>query len=233
MPIRSLALPTHLFARTTEARRTHARPISSPSHHAAIDRRLRLAALRLLLQNMPVGLVQPVVGFAASAVLRRHGAVTARFAPWAGAILMIAPVDLSHAFALELTPQAPRLRIATAEDSARATAVLRGPLCDLLDLLEGHADGDALFFARGLSIDGDVEAVVALRNALDDEAIDLLDDVLAALGPLASVARRLVVEVERAASLLAGSAAMLPPLFSSPIPNRGESPPRPAARRAT
>ena len=38
----------------------------------------------------------------------------------------------------------------------------------LLSLVDGEDDGDAAFFSRDLVIAGNTEAVVSLRNALDD-----------------------------------------------------------------
>lgn len=35
-------------------------------------------------------------------------------------------------------------------------------------MIDGEDDGDAMFFARDLVINGDTEAVVSLRNAIDD-----------------------------------------------------------------
>ena len=51
--------------------------------------------------------------------------------------------------------------------------------------------GDAVFFSRALKVEGDMNVVVALRNALDSEDIDLKADVLRALGPLGTVLARL------------------------------------------
>jgi predicted lipid carrier protein YhbT len=218
-----------------------------------MDRTLRPVALRLLLQSLPAGLVRPALDLAVTLVLRRHRTVMERLEPWAGTCLVIAPLDLSRALALELAapPRAPRLWIAAPQDFARAAAVLRGPLRDLLDLLEGRADGDALFFSRSLSIEGDTEAVLALRNALDGEAIDLVDDVLEAFGPLAGIARRIVADAEYAARRLGEGVAALQAFLAAPVLERcdrmsaeiaalrdaiGEGagrprPPAPAARR--
>jgi predicted lipid carrier protein YhbT len=44
----------------------------------------------------------------------------------------------------------------------------------MLGLAEGRLDGDAVFFARKLAVTGNMEAVLALRNALDDSGIDLV-----------------------------------------------------------
>jgi hypothetical protein len=63
-----------------------------------------------------------------------------------------------------------------------------------------------VFFSRALVIDGDTEAVVALRNALDGEEIDLLDDILSLFGPCKPLARLLAA---RAEALLGRAAADL------------------------
>ena len=51
-------------------------------------------------------------------------------------------------------------------------------------------DGDMLFFARDIDITGDTSVIVGLRNTLDREEINLLDDVTALLGPFAAPARQ-------------------------------------------
>lgn len=42
-----------------------------------------------------------------------------------------------------------------------------------------------MFFSRSLIVKGDMEAMLALRNALDDCGFDLPRDLTAAAGPLA------------------------------------------------
>jgi len=59
----------------------------------------------------------------------------------------------------------------------------------LIDLLEGRLDGDALFFSRELTVEGDTEAVLLLRNAVDSDEVDLFEDLLSVLGPLAGPLR--------------------------------------------
>ena len=49
-------------------------------------------------------------------------------------------------------------------------------------MVDGHLDGDALFFSRELIVEGDTEAVVVLRNALDDLDGSIADDVAAFYG---------------------------------------------------
>jgi predicted lipid carrier protein YhbT len=81
---------------------------------------------------------------------------------------LIDPTDLP--FVLVLIPDAakPYLKAYRRYESPPHDAGIAGTFFDLLDMIAGTLDGDALFFARGLRVSGDTEAVVALRNALDD-----------------------------------------------------------------
>jgi predicted lipid carrier protein YhbT len=86
-----------------------------------------------------------------------------------------------------------------------ADAVVEGPLFLLLALLEGRSDADALFFSRALAVTGDMEAMLALRNALDGCEIDLPRDLGASAGPLAPLVSRAAEAIRRRA--LAGENA--------------------------
>lgn len=66
---------------------------------------------------------------------------------------------------------------AEAEDTRQAEAVVRAPLETLTAMLDTEGmDGDASFFARALTIEGDTSLVMALRYALEDANAGL-DDV--------------------------------------------------------
>ena len=76
-------------------------------------------------------------------------------------------------------------------------------------MLHGVEDGDALFFSREVMIEGDTSAVLAFRNALDAEEIDLTEEFLALVGfngpaghvlrnALAAIGRKTGVPVTRA-----------------------------------
>jgi predicted lipid carrier protein YhbT len=69
-------------------------------------------------------------------------------------------------------------------DASPWDARIAGPLAALLGLVHGAFDGDALFFSRDLIIEGDTEAVLALRNAIDNEEIDMASEMTALFGPL-------------------------------------------------
>ena len=75
---------------------------------------------------------------------------------------------------------------------ANIDARIAGPLSALIGMTDGSYDGDALFFSRDIEIDGDMEAVVALRNAIDDSRVDFLKESVAWFGPLAAPIERIL-----------------------------------------
>ena len=141
-------------------------------------------------------MLQPGADLAMVAVRRRHPGLFERLAPFAGRKVAILASGLPFSFELRIDPYRPRLRLGRASDSGNADAEIRAPLADLLDLLEGKCDGDALFFSRDLRISGDTAVVVAIRNAVDDCEIDLADTLAGLFGPLNGPAR-LVLDIGR------------------------------------
>lgn len=168
-----------------------------------MDRRLRDAGFRLALASLPAPLLQIGLDFAAAAMRERRPAIADRLRACSGARILIEPLDAPQALMLAVETGTGRITLAAASpaERARSTARIAGPLSQLLDLLEGGADGDALFFARDLAVSGDMEAIVALRNALDGEEIDLVEDLLRALGPLGVPARLMLAAGSLAAAL--------------------------------
>ncbi|MFB3149157.1 MAG: SCP2 domain-containing protein [Alphaproteobacteria bacterium] len=138
---------------------------------------------------MPPVVLQPALSAAMTAMKRCHPDIFERLADLGEPRFLIDPVDLPFVFLLRPDPEAPTLTAASDAEGFEATAAIRGPLLALIDLLEGRLDGDALFFSRDLVVEGDTEAVVALRNAVDGADIDLLSDVLSVLGPFSGPAR--------------------------------------------
>ncbi|WP_207479416.1 ubiquinone anaerobic biosynthesis accessory factor UbiT [Arenibaculum pallidiluteum] len=140
---------------------------------------------------VPRLVAQPALDAAMSAMRRRHPEVFERLAVLDEAEFLVDPVDLPVHFRLRPAGRAPRLSIGRGEPAGGCAAALRAPLSTLLRLLEGRIDGDAAFFGRDLLVEGDMAAVLILRNALDSGEVRLLSDLLAALGPLAGPARAL------------------------------------------
>jgi len=116
---------------------------------------------------IPPAPFQPLLGAVLRALGRRHPEVFARLAPLGGRSVLIAPTDLPFRCLLRPNDRPPSLRVLAVDEAAaeNGSATIRGPLLKLLALAEGRVDGDALFFSRDISVSGDTEVVVALRNA--------------------------------------------------------------------
>ena len=132
-------------------------------------------------------LIQPGLDLMMATLQRRHPDAFERMAELGEADLLVDPADLPAAFLLHIG-QHPTLRVV--DRSTAANARVRGAFSALLDLFEGRIDGDALFFSLDLTIEGDTEIVVGMRNSLDGEEFDLAADFGALFGPLAKLPLR-------------------------------------------
>ncbi len=144
----------------------------------------------IAMRPLPPVLLQPILDIAMAVLSRHHPDLFARLTDIEGTTFLIDPVDLPFGFLLSLS-KAPRLKAVTkgAPIDPVPTATIQGPLATLIQLLEGRLDGDAQFFSRDLTIEGDMEAVVTLRNVIDGAGIDLLKDLSSVFGPLSRPAR--------------------------------------------
>lgn len=155
------------------------------------------------MKYLPVAVVQRATSIMLAQLVKRHPGLFERLGEHRAKRYAFLPADIPFAFVVE--PSGPSITVSRDRADAKADASVSGPLFMLLSLMEGRQDADALFFSRDLSVTGDMEAMLALRNALDDSGIDLPKDLGAVAGPLAPV-------VSRAASamrgrILAGEAA--------------------------
>ena len=139
------------------------------------------------LQPLPLAPLQLALALVLRSVVARHPNIFERLGAHAHKLFGIEPSDLPFAFVLAPHPETPTL-IAVRSLPAGIPIRIAGPLLGLMGLIDGSYDGDALFFSRDLVIEGDVEAVLALRNALDDAggeravAAAHVEDQLARLG---------------------------------------------------
>lgn len=140
---------------------------------------------------MPAPVLTPFVRRLNHMMRRRHPDLVAAFAALDPAVVYVCPTGLRHRFALAFGGGQLEIRVMAASDNSTAQAVIKGELAILFDLLEGRYDGDAMFFTRDLQITGDTAVIVALRNTLDREEIDLRKEVAALFGPLARPAQRI------------------------------------------
>ena len=141
----------------------------------------------LAMRPLPLLPLQLVLAGILQRIHRRNPALFDRLGDHAQARFGIKPTDLPFAFVVEAVP--PRLSVVR-ELPRRLDARISASLANLMALLEGRVDGDALLFSRELVVEGDVEAVLALRNAIDDAELDLAAELSSLFGPLGAPARR-------------------------------------------
>ena len=136
----------------------------------------------LLASRLACGVLQPILTRIVRRIAARHPSLFARLGPYQTADFVIDPIDLP--FAMHLRPDPDRLlfRAVPRDAAPRADAVIRGRFMLLLELIDSQEDGDAAFFSRDLDVTGDTEAVVRLRNALDDVDTSIAEDTAAMFG---------------------------------------------------
>lgn len=148
---------------------------SSRPHPAMLPR--RLASLP------PLFPFQPALRRAVHRVARSRPEIFDRLGEHACKSFLIDPVNLP--FPILLCPDPDRLSLSAVrrEPPFACDARIAGSALTLLAMVDGRLDGDALFFSRDIQVSGDTEAVVSLRNALDDLEGSIADDVASAFGP--------------------------------------------------
>lgn len=142
------------------------------------------ALLALALRPLPLAPLNRLLSGMLGAVMRDHPEIGARLGEHADKRFGLEPVDLPFSFVLEPRPEAPRLVAVRDLRKLKLDARITGSLAAFLGLAQATLDGDSLFFSRALTIEGDVAAALALRNALDDAGIDLISVAAACLRPL-------------------------------------------------
>lgn len=135
---------------------------------------------------------------AVRALTGRHPEFLSRLGDYGACTYLIDPTDAPVAFLFRPGPGRPRLTPVISAGTGDCDAAVSGKLNALWQLATASADGDALFFSRAITITGNTEAILALRNAMDDMDGDLVDEMLQSLGPLGAPLRFLRRRVARA-----------------------------------
>lgn len=151
------------------------------------------AALSRLVRPVPPALIEPFANQLLKRLVAAHPALFERLDSYRLKRFAFLPSDLPFAFVVD--PAAPSVRVFAKLTPFSADAAVEGPLFLLLALLEGRLDADAFFFSRELTVTGDMEAMLAMRNALDDSGVDLTRDLAALAGPFSGLASRAMAEL--------------------------------------
>ncbi len=119
-----------------------------------------------------------------------------RLGPYKTSNFVIDPTNFPFVLVLRPDPD-DLLLVACNRNSLPAhEARIAGEFLNLLRLVDCDLDGDALFFSRDLEVTGNTEAVVCLRNALDDVDGSIAESVAEMFGPPGKVALSALRKVE-------------------------------------
>jgi predicted lipid carrier protein YhbT len=157
--------------------------------------------------GLPLG---PALTLSLRALARRRPGLFDRMGEFAGERFLIDPVDLGLSFVVVPDGARATVRVTGKNGAEGCGVVIRGPLLALLSLLDGTQDGDALFFNRVISISGRTEAVLALRNAIEDAELTP-SDLIGLSGTMARLADAGIlggIDMARRFALAAAAPAM-------------------------
>lgn len=145
----------------------------------------KLIPYRLLSKLIPIGLLRVMLSAYMRNFAKAHPEVFQRLGVYGEKRFLIRASDLSFVFLLEPSQSAPRVEVYPRDATdLKYDAAISGTLPTLLKLVGGSSDGDAEFFSRDLTIEGDTEAVVALRNAIDNAELSFVKEAMRMFWPL-------------------------------------------------
>jgi len=133
---------------------------------------------------LPLPLLQPLLKKIVRDIAQNRPELFSRLGTHQQKIFLIDPVNMPFVFLLMPMAGNPQLHARRRRKNIPHDARIAGTFLTLLHMIDGKLDGDALFFTRDLMIDGDTEAVVVLRNALDDLEGSIVDDLASHFGPV-------------------------------------------------
>ena len=150
----------------------------TPPHHP----RPKQSPGQAIVSRMACAVVQPILSRVVRRIAQHHPSLFARLGAHQTTDFLIDPVELPFALHLRPDPQALVFRAVPRDAAPKAGATIRGRFMLLLELVDSEEDGDAAFFSRDLEVTGDTEAVVRLRNALDDVDGSIAEETAAMFG---------------------------------------------------
>ena len=150
-----------------------------------------------VLGRVPIWLLQALLNRVVTNISRQRPELFVRMGEKAHSSILIDPTDMPFVLLLRPDPAAPEMRVVRRGNAGAHDASIAGSFLALLRMIDTQLDGDALFFSRDLRIGGDVEAVVGLRNAMDDVDGSIAADVAALHGPLGIAALDLLRREQR------------------------------------
>ncbi|WP_237153118.1 ubiquinone anaerobic biosynthesis accessory factor UbiT [Oryzibacter oryziterrae] len=114
---------------------------------------------------LPLG---PALTLAVRRFARRRPAVFERLGEHARASFLVEATDLGQSFLIIPDGMRAEIKVLSSRSRREADVHVKGPILVLLGLIDGTFDGDALFFNRAITVSGKTDALLALRNTIED-----------------------------------------------------------------
>lgn len=175
----------------------------------------------MMIRPLPVAPLNHLLRHISQKIQNNHPAILERLRPLAGTHFLICPTDLPHNMRLIIGELHVDCMIED-EFLGPVDVTIRGPFLSLMDMMDGRVDGDALFFSRRLTVEGDTEALLILRNAMDSDDIDLRAEILNSFGPLKTPASAVLKIGERLFQNLSRDMSHFSQAMTKPLSNRCE-----------
>ncbi|MBM3350291.1 MAG: sterol-binding protein [Betaproteobacteria bacterium] len=140
--------------------------------------------LGLLARPIPLPLINYVLDRTIVKITKKYPTLFNRLSGHHHKTFLIEITNLSFDLILCPNPASPHLLAIRKKTGFHADATISGSFLALIGMVDGRLDGDALFFTRDLQISGDTEAIVCLRNALDDVEGSVASEAASYFGPI-------------------------------------------------
>ena len=170
-------------------------PLENTNPHTGKIYGIPADALRYILAPVPLFVLQPILRRIVEKIARERPELFNRIGPHKDKLFLIDPTNLPFAFVLKAHPEKPLFRAYRRKDLPETDARIAGTFLTLFDMVDGEIDGDAMFFSRALTVEGDTEAIVCLRNALDDMDGSVTEDTANMFG---AAGRRMLKTIRKA-----------------------------------
>ncbi len=170
----------------------------------------------IVLRPLPHTFIDVFIQKISQTLCQNHPAVIKRLTPIIGTHFLIRPIDLPYSIDLLVKDNALEARLCN-DETINPDVSISGSLLALTDMLRSNADGDALFFSREISVEGDTEALLTLRNALDSEDIHFKEELLEMFGPLRKPVGLIANNMEHVISHIKNDMEQIAEAITSPL----------------
>jgi len=127
------------------------------------------------LKFVPAFIIKIVVKRGVYSIKKKHPDVMERLSTTYGKTVYAFFTDLNYGVLTKISENKTIVEKYKARE-IKADLLLKGNFFDLISIIEGKMDGDALFFSRKIEVEGDTEMLITIRNAFDSADIKLFKE---------------------------------------------------------